>query len=88
MTDDIIVYDGGQLGPVVLIRVREGRASIVIEAGTRHLSLSPAWAVQAASGIDSAVARLGRDGRIKQITTPAGSAENGDAPPRPTAGRL
>lgn len=88
MTDDIVVYDGGELGPTVLVRMREGRGSIVIEAGTRHLALSPSWAAQVASGIDAALKHVGRDGRIKQITAPAGSAKTAAPQALPGSGRI
>lgn len=82
---DITVYSNGEDGPRVLIRDGAARASIVIVAGRQSLALSPSWAAQAASGIDEALKKITRTGQVRS-NTPAGSAENGDAPPRQRQG--
>jgi len=69
LSAEVIVYDGASDGPRVLIRERGSYASIVIEDGKgRYLSISPAYAAQVASGLDAAIARIGRDGRVRRST--------------------
>jgi hypothetical protein len=63
--NDILVWSSGETpGVRVLLRNRGERASVVIEAAGRQFALAPSWAAQAASGIDAALARIDRSGRI------------------------
>lgn len=62
---DVVVWSAGEGGPCVLIRDRGEYVSIVLEDGRgRYLSISPSYAAQLASGIDCALERVGRDGRV------------------------
>jgi hypothetical protein len=65
--NDLIAWASGEVpGIRVLIRHRgEQQPSVVIEAAGRQFTLSPSWAAQAASGIDAALARIDRNGRVR-----------------------
>ena len=61
---DLVVYSAAD-GPRVLLRDRGDYVSIVLEDGRgRYLSVNPTYAAQIASGIDEALERIDRDGRI------------------------
>jgi hypothetical protein len=54
-------------GPQVRIRAgSDGRARIVIDDGGRQVSLRPDHAAQIASGIDLALTKIDRSGRLLQ----------------------
>jgi hypothetical protein len=65
VSDTLVWSSGEDGGPRVLLRDRGHHVSIVIEDGRgRYLSVSPAYAAQIASGLDAAIDRIDRHGRI------------------------
>jgi hypothetical protein len=64
--NDVVAWSSGEAGgPRVIIRDRGERVSVVLEDGRgRYLSVSPSVAAQLASGIDVALERIDRNGRI------------------------
>jgi hypothetical protein len=62
---DQIVFSCEPRGPKVRLRVgNDGKARIVIDDGSRQIAVWPSYAAQIASGIDEALSKVDRDGRL------------------------
>ncbi len=63
---DVIVWEC-ERGPKVRLRTDSGgQARIVIDDGSRQIALWPGHAAQIASGIDVALSKVDRQGRLLQ----------------------